>query len=77
MAELWCHKSVSPAPGKDVKEEWGPGGQGGLEWSLKPQQENPGHSHANRALLPLVCCPIPRNQQWLDTWGTTGTATKS
>ena len=47
MAELWCHQSVSPAPGKDVKEEWGPGGQDGLERSLRPQQGNPSHSHAN------------------------------
>lgn len=29
MAELWCHQSVYPAPGKDVKEEQGLGGQDG------------------------------------------------
>lgn len=29
MAELWYHRSISLAPGKDVKEEQGPGGQDG------------------------------------------------
>lgn len=53
MAELWYHQSVSPAPGKDVKEERGSGGQDGLEKSLRPQQGKPSRSHANRACFAL------------------------
>lgn len=68
MAEFWCHKSVSPAPGKDIKER-GPGGQDGLERSLRPQQGNPGYSHTNHVRF---CLWFVAPSQGSSSGGTSG-----
>lgn len=64
MSECWCHRSVSPAPGKGVKGEQGLGGQDRLEESQTSARKLRPQPCGSCALLSLVCCSTPRNHQW-------------
>lgn len=73
MSGLWCHRGVSPAPGKGQQ---GHGGQDILEESQTSARKLWSQPGGSCALLSWVCFSVLRNHQWQVPGGPQGQRTK-